>query len=132
MMGVERGNLDLLILALVGAAALIYEEQRIRRSAWATVIVTLAIVLKLFPMFCIAVVACFNRRTFLFAIIVAVFSLGYLAAISHYIVLIRRNVPTTFMLSYGYKSNYMHVEEMRLQGSDADAAPGWIPSDKLP
>ena len=28
MMGVERGNLDLLILALVGSAALIYEERR--------------------------------------------------------------------------------------------------------
>ena len=31
MMGVERGNFDLLILALVGGAALIYDEKRIGR-----------------------------------------------------------------------------------------------------
>jgi hypothetical protein len=29
MMGIERGNLDLLILALVGSAALIYKERRV-------------------------------------------------------------------------------------------------------
>jgi hypothetical protein len=32
MMGVERGNLDLLILVLVGSAALIYDEKEIGRA----------------------------------------------------------------------------------------------------
>jgi hypothetical protein len=32
MMGVERANLDLLILALVGSAALIYKEKTVSRA----------------------------------------------------------------------------------------------------
>jgi hypothetical protein len=32
LMGFERGNLDLLILALVGSAALVYDERRIRHA----------------------------------------------------------------------------------------------------
>ena len=77
MMGVERGNLDLLILATVGAAALVYDEQRVGRISWAVAIVDLAIVLKLFPMFCVAVAARFSRRTFLFAVAIAAFALAY-------------------------------------------------------
>ena len=34
MMGIERDNPDLLILALVGAAALIYQEQSKGRTCW--------------------------------------------------------------------------------------------------
>ena len=32
MMGVERGNLDLLVLTLIGASALIYDERRLASS----------------------------------------------------------------------------------------------------
>jgi len=130
MMGVERGNLDLLILALVGAAALTYEEQRAGRTSWAGVIIGLAIVLKLFPMFCVAVgVRRFNWRTFTFVSGVAVFSLAYLAAISEYIPLIRRNVPTTFMLSYGYKTPFLGLDRMRTEAglSALALADTWVP-----
>ncbi len=129
MMGVERGNLDLLILALVGTAALIYQEQRIGRTLWSAAIISLAIVLKLFPMFCIAVGARFNRRSLLFVALISVFSLIYLADISHYIVLIRRNVPTTFMLSYGYKAAFLGLDHLRAEaGLNAIAlADTWIP-----
>ncbi len=129
MMGVERGNLDLLILALVGAAALTYQEQRVRRTLWSAAIISLAIVLKLFPMFCIAVGARFSRRTLLFVAFIAVFSLVYLADISHYVVLIRRNVPTTFMLSYGYKAAFLGLDHLRAEAglSALALADTWIP-----
>jgi hypothetical protein len=128
MMGVERGNLDLLILALVGAAALIYEEQRIGRI-WTATLIGLAIVLKLFPMFCVAVGARFNRRTFLFTCVIVVFSLTYLAAISNYIPLIRHNVPTTFILSYGYKAPFLGLDHLRTEAglNTIGLADTWVP-----
>src|SRR6266536_1355058 len=43
MMGIERGNLDLLILALVGSAALIYEEKSIGRACAAIAFLGLGI-----------------------------------------------------------------------------------------
>ena len=129
MMGVERGNFDLLILALVGGAALIYEEKRIGRTFWTAALIGLAIVLKLFPMFCVAVAARFNRRRFLFAGVIAVFALAYLAAIFSYILLIRRNVPTTWMLSYGYKALFLGLDHLRTgAGLNTIAlADTWVP-----
>jgi len=129
MMGVERGNLDLLILALVGITALIYEEQRIGRVLWSCSFLGLAILLKLFPMFCVALGARFSRRTSLFAVIVMVFSLVYLITISHYIPLIRQNVPTTFILSYGYKAAFLGLDQLRSEaGRDPiGLADTWVP-----
>ena len=98
MIGVERGNLDLLILALVGSAALIYEESRTARAAGAIAVLCLATALKLFPMFCVSLVARFSRQTFIFACVVGALTSVYLLSIIHYIFLIRRNVPTTFVL----------------------------------
>jgi hypothetical protein len=43
MMGVERGNLDLLILALVGSAALLYDEKRVGRFCGAIALLVEAI-----------------------------------------------------------------------------------------
>jgi len=129
MMGVERGNLDLLILALVGTAALIYEEQKIGRISWTVTLIGLAIVWKLFPMFCIAVGTRFNWRTILFASVIAVFSLAYLAAISDYISLIRHNVPTTFILSYGYKAPFLGLDHLRTEArlNTIGLADTWVP-----
>ena len=59
MMGVERGNIDLSILALVGGAALIFAEQKPIRIVSAIVLIGLAIVLKLYPLFCVAIAARF-------------------------------------------------------------------------
>ena len=129
MMGVERGNFDLLILALVGGAALIYEEKRIGRAFWTAALIGLAIVLKLFPMFCVAVAARFNRRRFLFAGVIAVFALAYLAAIFSYILLIRRNVPTTWILSYGYKALFLGLDHLRTEAglNTIALADTWVP-----
>jgi hypothetical protein len=62
MMGVERGNLDLLVLALVGLAALAYHETRTGRVLGSVAILCLGITLKLVPMFCVSLVARFSRR----------------------------------------------------------------------
>jgi len=129
MMGVERGNFDLSILALVGGAALIYEEKRVGRIFGTAALIGLAIVLKLFPMFCVAIAARFNRRTFLFAGIITVVSLAYLASISSYIFLIRRNVPTTWMLSYGYKALFLGLDHLRTEArlNPFALADTWVP-----
>jgi len=42
MMGIERANLDLLILALVGLAALMYEEKRAVRACAALAFLAVA------------------------------------------------------------------------------------------
>ncbi len=129
LMGVERGNADLLIFAITGAAALIYNNERIGRHFWATMLVTLAIILKLFPMFTIALAARRGRRDLLYAVLLSAISFIYLIAIYKYILLIRSNVPTTFILSYGYKSLFLGLDHLR---SEADLPPlgladTWVP-----
>jgi len=91
MMGVERGNLDVLLLALVGSAALIYEEKRIGRTCAAIALLGFGIALKLFPMFCVSLAVRFSRTTFIFACVLAALSLLYLDLAMKYVLLIRRN-----------------------------------------
>jgi hypothetical protein len=129
MMGVERGNLDLLILVLVGSVALIYEENRVGRQCGATALLGLAIILKLFPMFCVSLAARFSRRTFVFTCVLAALSLIYLDLAMQYIFLIRRNVPKTFILSYGYKVIFLGVDHLRSEAelSPLGLADTWLP-----
>ncbi len=129
MMGVERANSDLLILTLVGAAAIAYEEKRIGRLFSAGAILALAIVLKLFPMFCVAVGAKFTRRVLVFSGAMTLLSMIYLAVIFSFILLIRRNVPTTFMLSYGYKTIFLGFDYMRTEArlNPVGLADTWLP-----
>lgn len=130
MMGVERGNLDLLILALVGLAALIYKERSAGRACGAIAFLGLGVALKLFPMFCVSLAARFSRQTFIFACTIAAFSLIYLDLSLNYIYLIRRNVPTTFMLSYGYKTIFLGIDLIRSEAglSPIGLADTWLPA----
>ncbi len=130
MMGVERGNLDLLILALVGSAALIYDERRALRACGAVMLLFLGVVLKLVPIFCVSVAARFTKRTFLFACATAALSFMYLGLILKYIFLIRRNVPTTFILSYGYKSIFLGIDHIRSEAglSPIGLSDTWMPA----
>jgi hypothetical protein len=130
LMGVERGNLDLLILALVGSAALIYEERGVGRACGALVFISIGVALKLFPMFCVSLAARFNRQTFIFAFATAALSLIYLDWTMQYTFLIRRNVPTTFILSYGYKAIFLGVDHMRSEAglSPIGLADTWMPA----
>ena len=129
MMGVERGNLDLLILALVGSAALIYEERRAGRAGGAFALLCIGVALKLFPMFCVSVAARFSRQTFVFACVMAALSLIYLDLAIKNVLLIRQNVPTTFILSYGYKAIFLGVDHIRDEAglSPIGLADTWVP-----
>lgn len=129
LMGVERGNLDLLILALVGTAALTYDEGRIGRSLAAVGILGLGTILKLLPMFCVSLVVRASKRAFLAACILFAAGAAYLILVSHYVVLIRRNVPTTFVLSYGYKAIFLGVDHMRVE---AGLSPWYLSDTWLP
>ena len=130
MMGVERGNLDLLILALVGSAALIYQERRVGRACGAIAFLGLGVALKLFPMFCVSLAARFSWRTLVFACATAVLSLIYLGLTLEYVFLIRRNVPTTFILSYGYKTIFLGVDHVRSEAGlgPIGLADTWVPA----
>ena len=130
MMGVERGNLDLLILAIVGSVALIYEERTAARVWGALAILSLGVALKLFPMFCVSVAARVSRQTFAFACGIAAFSLVFLDLKMATILLIRRNVPTTFILSYGYKAIFLGLDQIRREAglSPIGLADTWVPA----
>ena len=129
-MGVERGNIDFLILALVGAGRFSFLGEKDRRELSAAVLVGSAIVLKLYPVFCVALAARFSWRTFLFATIVAVMALIYFAIISDYIPMIRQNTPTSFMLSYGYKVLFLGMDHLRSEAGSLPIglADTWIPT----
>jgi hypothetical protein len=130
MMGVERGNLDLLVLALVGSAALIYEERRVGRACGAIAFLGLGVALKLFPMFCVSLAARYSRKAFIFACATAALSSIYLGLAAEYVLLIRRNVPTTFILSYGYKAIFLGVDHIRSEAglSPIGLADTWMPA----
>jgi hypothetical protein len=129
MMGVERGNIDLLILAMVGGAALLVAEYRPVRMACAAALVSVAVVLKLYPVFCTALAARLNRGTLFFAVAVAAVSLVYFTAISGYLPVIRTNTPTTFLLSYGYKVPFLGVDQLAAEAhlGPAGLANTWLP-----
>jgi hypothetical protein len=130
MMGVERGNLDLLILALVGSAALIYGARRAAGACGSVALLGLGVALKLFPMFCISLAVRFSKRTFIVACALAAFSLVYLDLTLKYVFLIRRNVPTTFVLSYGYKVIFLGLDHVRSEAglSPMGLADTWVPA----
>ena len=130
LMGVERGNLDLLILALVGAAALIYDERGIGRACAAIAFLYAGILLKLIPIFCISLAARFNRATLTFALSILILSLVYLVVVMDDLFLIRRNVPTTFILSYGYKAIFLGLDHVRSEAGlgPLGLADTWAPA----
>jgi hypothetical protein len=112
MMGIERGNIDVFILALVGGAALIFAEHRPVRMTAGIALIGLAVVLKLHPVFCVALAARFSRRTFFFAIALAVVSLAYFAIIFDYLPIMRYNTPSASLLSYGYKVPFLGFDKL--------------------
>lgn len=129
LMGVERGNLDLLILALVGGAALVFDERNKPRAAIAIALISLGFILKLIPVFSIALAARFNRSTLRFAVAIAALFLVYAGAIFEDMLLIRSNVPTTFILSYGYKAVFLGLDHLRAAAglSPVGLADTWLP-----
>ena len=89
----------------------------------------MAVLLKLYPLFCVALVAKFNRRTLFFAITLIFGSLIYFYSIFDYLPIIRANTPTAFMLSYGYKVIFLGLDHLRAEaGREAlRLADTWLP-----
>jgi hypothetical protein len=129
LMGVERGNIDLLILALVGGGALFFETRTLGRTVLATFVIGIAGALKLYPFFCIGLVAGFSRRFILFAVGLTIVGSIYFSFISDYVALIRHNTPTTFILSYGYLSGFLGLDHLRTEAglSAIGLAGTWVP-----
>jgi Glycosyltransferase family 87 len=129
MMAYERGNVDLLILALVGGAALVFAEDKPARMVGALVLTGLAVVLKLYPVFCIALAARISRRTLWFAIALAALTLIYCVLNFDYLVLIRKNTPTTWLLSYGFKVPFLGLDRLLTEAKlpVTNLPNSWIP-----
>ena len=113
LMGIERGNIDLLILSLVGLAALSFGEPNSRRTAWTVVLLQAGVVLKLYPIFCVALLARPNRHAFVVAFSLIIMSAIYSAIIFDYIPVIRHNTPTTSILSFGYLVPFLGLDHLR-------------------
>ena len=84
-------------------------------------------------MFCVSLAARFSRQTFIFAWATAAVSLIYLDLAMKYVFLIRRNVPTTFMLSYGYKAIFLGLDHIRSEAglSPIGLADTWLPASTV-
>lgn len=130
LMGIERANSDLLILALVGSAALAYNDEKGYRPYGALALAYVATILKLYPFFTVAVGCRLTRKSLFFAIALGVLSQIYFITIFHDLLLIRRNVPTTFMLSYGYKAIFLGIDHLRVEAglSPIALADTWFPA----
>jgi len=108
---------------------LAFKDTKFRRAFGASLVVLVAVFLKLYPVFCVALVAKFNRRTLFFAITLIIGSLIYFYSIFDYLPIIRANTPTSFMLSYGYKVIFLGLDHLRAEaGRDAlRVADTWLP-----
>jgi hypothetical protein len=81
-------------------------------------------------MFCVSLAARFSKQTFVFARATGTLSIIYLAWTIDYVFLIRRNVPTTFILSYGYKAIFLGMDHIRSEAglSPIGLADTWAPA----
>jgi hypothetical protein len=129
LMGVERGNIDLAILALVGAGALTFKAKNLYRVFWTGALISAAILLKLYPMFCMALIARFDKRTLLLVAVLAIVGVCYLAIIFPDLNFIRQNTGTSYILSYGYKVAFLGFDFLRSEAglSPSDLAGTWVP-----
>lgn len=102
MLGVNRGNVDILLFAVLVGALVALTRRRGRWQAVGCALIEVAALLKLFPVFASAAVLHWRRRRALiaFGTLVAVF-VAYAIAIRHELETIRRVVPTQINLSFG-------------------------------
>lgn len=128
MLGVERGNTDLIILALIGSAALLVGDKPSRISP-AFILLGVAVVLKLYPVFCIAVAARFSKRTAMLSAGLIVLTFIYLGIISEYLLLLKTNTPSLYFLSYGYKVPFLGIDELLtvVGRRSTNLAETWLP-----
>jgi hypothetical protein len=126
MLGVERGNVDLLLFALVVVAVLV-SRRGLLGLVVADALVLSAACLKLFPIFAIGfTIPRRSRRALVSAgIVIACFAL-YLLAIRHQLAEIRAALPQDDYFSYGIRRVSKWISAA-VEGSSAKAAslPSW-------
>jgi hypothetical protein len=118
LLGVERGNVDLLILALVGGAALLIGRSTPPRLMLGTMLLWLATILKLYPIFCVAFAVKRTRVAILISIAVALTAI-YFLAIYDTLLLINRNTPRIAFHSYGYRVPFVALDGLLQQAGQA-------------
>jgi hypothetical protein len=101
MLGVERGNVDLLVMALLMVALMMFRARRTSARALSHCLFLLAAMLKLFPVFSFVVLVRQQRRWLLAAAaVVLLFGLDVVLTFDD-LRTIRRVVPQEVPLSYG-------------------------------
>jgi len=129
LMAVERANVDLPILALTGGAALAFDERKLHRLALAFGLLQAGVILKLYPIFCVSLLARPSRRSLWITFLLGLGSLIYFVLIFDQLAIIRHNTPTTFMLSYGYLVPFLGIDHLREEARLSGLALGetWLP-----
>ncbi len=126
MLGVERGNVDLLLFALVATAVLV-SRRGLGGLVAADALVLLAAALKLFPIFAVGFLVPRRTRRSLLSIVVVVACFAvYAVAIHHQLHQIRAALPQGDKVSFGVRrvSNWVSAWS---EGKSAKAAslPSW-------
>jgi len=121
LLGVERGNVDLLMFALVAAAVLL-----VRRSPWAAAVALAAAgVLKLFPAAAVTIFARSRRRYAAGAAAVAVL-LAYAVATLSDIRTLRSVIPREVVNSYGAGVVVQALHEAGVSWAQSPAEVRWL------
>jgi hypothetical protein len=115
MMAVERGNIDLSIYALVAIAAVTLHGRARFCTPAALGLLSLSVILKLYPIFCVGMAARPSRSRVVLAGLLTLVAGAYYAAIAEYLPKIRAITPTTYMLSYGYKTIFLGLDRLRVE-----------------
>lgn len=110
MLGVERGNVDLLIFALLALAIELFQRQE-SRSIWPYGVIMVCSLLKLYPIFAMAVALRDRSRTVALSIIsgAAALFLSYLLWIRSDLITIMRNTWQTANISFGSKVVFLYL-----------------------
>jgi hypothetical protein len=130
VLGFERGNIDILEWTLVCLAALLFSERRKFLIA-STAILTLAIAIKFFAVFCCAIILRFTRSAGMAGLVLITFTAGYLYSLAPVLPLIRSITPITPDVSYGYPILFNRLEFFyapRLGIDVSGLTNSWIPT----
>jgi hypothetical protein len=111
LLGVEQGNIDLLMFFLLSAAIFCMKKNGTAAKGFAIALVLIAFVLKLFPLFGMGVVLQQKKdRAVKAGLLAAIFAFGYAAANYADLVIIRRVTPQNPFRAYGIDTLWMKAD----------------------
>jgi hypothetical protein len=108
----ERANVDIVEWDLMCAAALLFREGRAMRAFITFVLLAVGIVLKFLPAFCCTLFIRLRSTSIRIAMLLGVFTLGYIYVISDVMAVIRRTTPMSPFVSYGYPVIFDRIEHI--------------------